>query len=142
VDSLRLEKGYRNWSVDITPEENPFEAGLGFCVSLNKDNFIGQEVLRESKEQGIQRKLCTLTIDADPWMVFGGEAVHANGSTVSRIRSAGYGYSVGKTISFAYLPLELDSIGTELEIEAFGERVMAKVSRDTLYDPKGKNLRI
>lgn len=142
VDSLRLEKGYRYWSVDLTPEENPFEAGLGFCVNLDKDYFIGQDALRGSKELGIQRKLRTLTIDADPWAVFGGEAVHNNGTVISRLRSAGYGYTVKETIGFAYLPLPMGEIGNELEIEVFGERVRAKVSRDTLYDPKGEKLRL
>jgi 4-methylaminobutanoate oxidase (formaldehyde-forming) len=142
IDSLRLEKGYRYWSVDITPNENPYEAGLGFCVRLDKGDFIGREALIKTREAGIRRKLCTLTVEADPWMLYGGEAVSINGHLVSRIRSAGYGHTVGKLIAMAYLPNELAKEGTQVEIEAFGNCITGTVVPDTVYDPKGSRLRV
>ncbi len=145
LDSLRLEKGYRYWSADITPSENPYEAGLGFCVRPNKGDFIGREALLKVKTQGLQRRLCTLTLADDACVLYGGEAVSAggreNGRIVSRLRSGGHGYTVGKNIGYAYLPVELATEGTPLEVEVFGERVKAEVAADVLFDPKGERIR-
>ncbi|MBI2976460.1 MAG: FAD-dependent oxidoreductase [Chloroflexi bacterium] len=75
LDTLRLEKGYRAWSSDMTPAETPYEAGLGFCVRLNKGDFIGREALAKAKGKPLTRKLCVVTFDgADP-NLYGGEAV-------------------------------------------------------------------
>jgi len=141
LDSLRLEKGYRYWSADITPLENPLEAGLGFCVKFNKGDFIGREALLKIKAEGLKRKLCTITLD-DRALVYGGEPVYAEGKLLSRLRSGGYGYTVSKTIGLVYLPKELTQIGTPLEVECFGERFPAEVAADVLYDPKGERLRM
>ena len=144
VDSLRLEKGYRYWSTDLTPAENPYEAGLGFCVRLGKGEFIGREALRRIKADGSQRKLCTVTLttplpdDAD---LYGGEAVYASGQVRGRLRSGGWGYTVGKHIGYVYLPLDLTGVGTRLEVEVFGQRCGAEVAPDVLYDPEGARLR-
>jgi len=134
LESLRLEKGYRYWSSDITPSENPYEAGLGFAVRLNKGDFMGRDALLKSKERGIRQRLCTLTFDGEPGVIYGGEAVYSNGQVVGRIRSGGYGYTVGKNIGLCYLPMELAEIGIRLEIELFGERIPAEVAPDMLYD--------
>jgi glycine cleavage system aminomethyltransferase T len=144
VDSLRLEKGYRYWSSDLTPAENPYEAGLGFCVRLQKGDFIGREALLRVKAAGIQRKLCTITLaaplpgDSD---LYGGEAVYADGRLAGRLRSAGWGYTVARHIGLLYLPLALTPPGTSLEVEAFGARFAAEVVPDVLYDPGGTRLR-
>jgi 4-methylaminobutanoate oxidase (formaldehyde-forming) len=86
LESLRLEKGYRYWSSDITPTENPYEAGLGFAVKLGKGNSIGRATLLEIKEKGTAQRLCTLTFGGEPGVIYGGEAVHSNGQ-VCRARS-------------------------------------------------------
>jgi glycine cleavage system T protein len=144
VDSLRLEKGYRYWSSDLTPAENPYEAGLGFCVRLQKGDFIGREALLRVKAAGIQRKLCTITLaaplpsDSD---LYGGEAVYADGRLVGRLRSAGWGYTVARHIGLLYLPAAVATPGTSLEVEAFGVRYAAEVAADVLYDPAGTRLR-
>jgi len=144
VDSLRLEKGYRYWSTDLTPAENPYEAGLGFCVRPQKGEFIGREALLRVKAEGIQRKLCTITLtatmpaDSD---LYGGEAVYFGGRVVGRLRSAGWGYTVGQHIGLVYLPPALAVRGTPLEVEAFGACFAAEVAADVLYDPAGARLR-
>jgi 4-methylaminobutanoate oxidase (formaldehyde-forming) len=141
LDSLRLEKGYRYWSSDITPLENPLEAGLGFCVKFNKGDFIGKEALQKIKAAGLKRKLATITLNIDTGL-YGGEAVYGPGNQLmGRLRSGGFGYTVGKTIGLVYLPLELSQPGTPLDVEIFGERVKAEVAADVLYDPKGDRLR-
>jgi 4-methylaminobutanoate oxidase (formaldehyde-forming) len=145
VDSLRLEKGYRYWSSDLTPAENPYEAGLGFCVRLQKGDFIGREALLRIKAAGVQRKLCTITLaaplpeDAD---LYGGEAVYADGRVVGRLRSGGWGYTVARHIGLVYLPAALATPGTPLEVEVFGARIAAAVAPDVLYDPAGSRLRL
>jgi 4-methylaminobutanoate oxidase (formaldehyde-forming) len=144
VDSLRLEKGYRYWSTDLTPAENPYEAGLGFCVRLQKSEFVGREALLRIKAEGVQRKLCAITLAApmpDESDLYGGEAVYAGGPVVGRLRSAGWGYTVAKHIGLVYLPTALSAIGTALEVEAFGARFAAEVAPDVLYDPGGVRLR-
>ncbi|MCP4424355.1 MAG: aminomethyl transferase family protein, partial [Chloroflexi bacterium] len=138
LESLRLEKGYRYWSGDITPDENPYEAGLGFAVKLKSGgDFIGREALLKAKASGRQRRLCTLTIEDTSIVIYGGEAVYSDGNLVGRVRSGGYGYTVGKNIALSYLPIELAKVGTEVGVEIFGETIAAEVAADALYDPKG-----
>lgn len=143
LDSLRLEKGYRYWSADITPAENPFEAGLGFCVRLDgrKGDFIGRAALLEIKAAALKRRLCTLTIDGEPAVIYGGEAVYSGDRLVGRVRSGGYGYTAGKNIGLAYLPLDVAQVGAPLAVEVFGQRIAAEVAPDVLYDPNGDRLR-
>jgi 4-methylaminobutanoate oxidase (formaldehyde-forming) len=141
LDSLRLEKGYRYWSADITPTDNPLEAGLGFCVRFDKGDFIGREALLKIKAEGLQQRLCTLIIGGEAGLLYGGEPIYVGGRLVGRIRSGGYGYTIGQNIGLAYLPLDLAARGTGLEVEILGERVRAAVAADILYDPQGTHLR-
>jgi glycine cleavage system T protein len=142
LDSLRLEKGYRYYSMDVTMLENPYEAGLGFCIRMNKGDFIGREALAKLKEKGPTQKLCTLTIGGEDYLtIYGGEAVLQGSAVVGRLRSAGYGYTVRRNIAYSYLPLALAKVGTKLEVEIFGKRVPAEVAEDVLHDPKGDRLR-
>jgi len=141
LESLRMEKGYRYWSADITPDENPYEAGLGFAVKLEKGDFIGRNALIKIKGQGLTRRLCTLTLDRSSCIIYGGEAIYANGQVAGRVRSGAYGYTVRKIIGLGYLPLDLAEPGTKVEVEVFDERVPAEVPPDTLYDSRNERLR-
>jgi len=142
LDSLRLEKGYRVWGSDITPDENPYEAGLGFCVRLKSGGeFIGKQALLQARKEGHERRLCTLTLYDDGCVLYGGEAVYAREKLVGRVRSAGYGYTVGKNIALTYLPLEFAGMGSGVQVEVFGELIEALVVPDTLYDAEGRRLR-
>ncbi|MCL4269083.1 MAG: FAD-dependent oxidoreductase [Anaerolineales bacterium] len=141
IDSLRLEKGYRYWSGEISPDYTPYEAGLGFAVKLDKDNFIGKEALVKQKAQGLTRKLCTIILADDRTIVLGKEPIHLNGKTVGWVASGGFGYSVNKSIAYAYLPMEYAKPGTKLEIECFGEQVSAEVTQAVLWDPKGERIK-
>lgn len=140
LESLRLEKCYRYWSIDLTTAENPFESGQGFCVKMTKPDFIGRDALAKIKNEGIERRLVPLTCSGDV-VIYGGEAVSFNGRVVSRIRSAGYGYTVGKNIALCYLPLDLAQIGNSVSIFVFGESVPALVSPDPLFDPSGEHVK-
>jgi 4-methylaminobutanoate oxidase (formaldehyde-forming) len=142
LDALRLEKGYVALAGDITASENPYEARLGFCVRLDAGEFIGQQALLKIKSGGIKQRLCTLAVGGDESLaLYGGEAVLHQGRAISRLRSAGYGYTVKKNIGYAYLPVELISDMLSLEVDIFGETVSASVAADVLYDPEGKSLK-
>jgi glycine cleavage system T protein len=141
IDALRLEKGYRAWGSDITPEDTPFEAGLGFAVAMDKGDFVGRESLEKQVANGVERRLSCLVLADARAMTLGNEPVFADGSVVSRVTSGGVGYSVGKSIAYAYLPSDLAEVGRSLEVEVFGERVGAEVAAEPLYDPEGERIR-
>jgi 4-methylaminobutanoate oxidase (formaldehyde-forming) len=135
IDSMRLEKGYRVWAADITPDETPYEGGLGFCVK--EHDFIGRDAL---DPEPARRLACLLL--ADPRSVaLGNEPVRANGEVAGRVTSGGYGYSVGRSIAYAYLPAELAEPGTAVEVEIFGDWIEAEVAREPLFDPSGERVR-
>jgi 4-methylaminobutanoate oxidase (formaldehyde-forming) len=141
VDSLRIEKGYRYWSADITPEYTPLESGQGFCVKLDKGDFQGRDALVRQKSEGLKRKLCCLVLAQPRVVALGNEPVFADGRVVSRVTSGGYGYVVGESVAFAYMPPTLATIGTQVGIEVDGERVPAAVSRDPRYDPSNSSIK-
>lgn len=142
IESMRLEGGFLAWAADVTPETNPYEAGLGFAVKLDKPvSFVGKEAVEQVKAQGAQRKLCCLVL-ADPGTVaLGNEPVRSDGKAVSRVTSGGRGYSVGKSIAYAYLPVELTEAGTELSVEVFGEEIPAEVVPMPLWDPRHERVK-
>ena len=143
LDSLRMEKGYRYYGTDLTLLDNPLEAGLAFCVRFDKGRFNGREALLSARTAGIKRRLRTLLIGDEEYLaVYGGEAVHADGSVVGRLRSCSYGFTVRRNITYAYLPAELGP-GTQVEVDVFGRRVPAEVTRDAVVgrpQPAGQGL--
>ncbi|HVK29156.1 MAG TPA: FAD-dependent oxidoreductase [Nocardioides sp.] len=139
-NSLRLEKGYRSFGGDMTNEHDPYEAGLGFAVKLDKGDFIGRDALIERKANQ-KRTLACLTIDSTEDVVLGKEPVLAGGRPVGYVTSAAYGYTIEKGIAYAWLPLEVAEVGTELEIGYFDKRVKAVVTAEPLFDPTMTRLR-
>ena len=140
IDSLRLEKGYRYWSGDISPEYTPFEAGLDFCVKLNKGDFMGRSALVSQREKGITRRLCCLTIQSAPLMPVGKEAILDGDKGVGLVTTAGFGHTVKKPIAYGYLPEPYTKPGTRLQIVVAAERYEAQVEKEPLYDPE--NLKV
>jgi 4-methylaminobutanoate oxidase (formaldehyde-forming) len=138
IDSLRLEKGYRVWGADITPEDTPFEARLGFAVKTEKEDFVGRDALAE---RSAPERLLRCLVLADPRAVaLGSEPVRIGGELVGRVTSGGYGYTVGKSIAYAYVPAE-HTPGTEVAVEIFGEWVPGVVAEEPLFDPQGERIR-
>jgi glycine cleavage system aminomethyltransferase T len=143
LDPLRLEKGFKYFTTDLTPTTTPYEAGLGFCVDLNKGDFIGRDALVKQKAEGLRRKLCTLVLtDTDEFVqIYGGEAVYHGDKLVTRVRSGGYGFTVKKNILYAFLPIELAKQGNRFKIELIEGMFEAEVTPAVLYDPKGEKTR-
>lgn len=139
IDSCRMEKGYLYWSGDITPDYNPYEAGLGFCVALDKPDFIGKQALERIKAEGVTKRLCSFTVEGfAPF--HGGEAIILDGKVVGRTTSTAYGHSMKKTIAFGYLDLE-NASAKSFEIEAFGNSYDAERGPRCLYDAKMERLK-
>jgi 4-methylaminobutanoate oxidase (formaldehyde-forming) len=142
IDSLRLEKGYRVWGADITPDETPYEGGVGFCVKLDKDGgFIGRDALVEAKERGPRTRLCCLLLEDPRSVALGNEPVRIDGEVRGRVTTGGYGYTVERSIAYAYLPPEQAEPGTRVAVEIFGSWVEGEVAAEPLLDPKGERIR-
>jgi glycine cleavage system aminomethyltransferase T/glycine/D-amino acid oxidase-like deaminating enzyme len=139
IDSLRLEKGYRVWAADITPEDSPDEAGLGFCVRMDKD-YVGRDALDAAREQGLRRRLRCLVLDDPRSVALGNEPVRIGADLVGRVTSGGYGYSVARSIAYAYLPADVE-LGTGVELDIFGRWIPGQVVADPLFDPRGERIR-
>jgi 4-methylaminobutanoate oxidase (formaldehyde-forming) len=142
IDSLRLEKGYRVWAADITPDETPHEAGLGFCVK-KQGAFLGAEALgvgSGADPASAHRRLRCLVLEDPRSVALGNEPVRVNGEVVGRVTSGGYGYTVERSIAYAYVPAEVE-VGTAIEVDIFGEWIAGKVTREPLFDPKGERIR-
>jgi len=141
IDSLRLEKGYRVWGSDITPDDTPYESGLGFCVKLDEKQFTGHAALAAAHEEGPRSQLCCLVL-ADPRSVaLGNEPVRVDGAIAGRVTSGGFGYTVKRSIAYARLPSESAEPGTAVAVEVFGEWVDAEVTKEPLLDPAGERVR-
>jgi glycine cleavage system aminomethyltransferase T len=142
IDGLRLEKGYRVWGADLSPDVTPYEAGLGFCVRLGKPGgFLGAAALAEARERGLTRRLRCLTLSDPRAVCLGNEPVRVGGQVVGRVTSGGYGYTVRRSIAYAYLPVAAGEPGTKVEVGVFGEWVPGVVTREPLYDPSGERVR-
>jgi 4-methylaminobutanoate oxidase (formaldehyde-forming) len=142
IDTLRLEKGYRVWAADITPDETPYEGGVGFCVKLDKEGgFIGRAELAQAKERGPRVRLCCLTLSDPRSVALGNEPVRIGDQIRGRVTTGGYGYTVERSIAYAYLPPEAADPGTEVAVEIFGRWIGGAVAAEPLFDPQGERIR-
>lgn len=132
--SLRLEKGYRSFGADLTTEHEPYQAGLGFAVKLDKGDFIGREALIARKDTSTTRLTC-LTLPEPGSVVVGKEPVYDDTACVGYVTSAAYGYTIGAGIAYAWLPERLTAVGTHVQIGYFDQRVDAVVTAEPLFDP-------
>lgn len=137
LDTLRLEKGYRYWSSELSPDTNPYEVGLGFAVALEKGEFIGRAALQKAKGAVKRQLACFLMEGFVP--LHGGEAILHDGKVIESVTSGGYGHTIGKSIAYGFVPLEL-ARETRFEIEAFGTRHAALRSARAPYDPDRRKI--
>ena len=127
LDSLRMEKGYRYYGTDMGLLDNPFEAGLGFCVRREKWSSLSAE---------ITRRLRTLAVGGQEYVpIYGGEAVLSGGRVVGRLRSCAYGFTVTKNLAYSYLPMDLKP-GAHVEVEVFGQTLPATVMSDAVLSKR------
>ena len=137
--SLRLEKGWGAWGLEFRPDFNAVEAGMDVFINWNKD-FVGKEATARFRDEGVDRKLVTLTVDT-PMDVTLDEAVLVNDAAVGYITSGGYAHHVGKSMAMAYVAAEHAAAGTVVNVEIMGEMYPAEVQGAPLYDPNGGRMR-
>ena len=147
IESLRLEKGYRAWGSDITPNDNPFQAGLGWAVKLKTDiPFLGREAAEKLAAQPLSKRFVGFTTEDPEVVLLGRETILRDGKPVGYLTSGGFGYTVEKPIGYGYLRNPdgvTDSFIAEgsYELEVASQRVPCRVHTRALYDPKGDRIK-
>jgi 4-methylaminobutanoate oxidase (formaldehyde-forming) len=147
VNSLRMETGYRHWESDITPEDTPYEAGLGFGVKLNKGEFDGRPALIRQKRDGLTKKMALFTLENPEPMLYANEPIYRNGEVVGQIRSGAYGHLLGCAVGMGYVNhtggvTDDWIISANYEIMIEGEKVPAKVFLRSPYDPNNERTKM
>jgi sarcosine dehydrogenase len=147
LESLRLEKGYRAWGSDITPNDTPMEAGLGWAVKLRKNtDFVGRSALEAINGAALSKRFAGFTVDDPEIVLLGRETILRNGEPVGYLTSGGYGYTVGKNIGYGYVR-NADGIDDdflmsgEYELVVAMEKTPAHIHIEPLYDPKGEKVK-
>jgi 4-methylaminobutanoate oxidase (formaldehyde-forming) len=145
INSLRLEKGYRAFGAELSPDETPFEAGLAFAVDFNKD-FLGRAAMLAAKERP-RKKLLTAFVLNDPEPpVWGGEVIFRNGVGVGYTTSGSYGHTVGGGIAMGYVKNAGEPVTPEwilagrYELLVDGRRIVATPHLRPVYDPKRERI--
>ncbi|MFO1091566.1 MAG: FAD-dependent oxidoreductase [Hyphomicrobiales bacterium] len=148
IESLRLEKGYRAWGADITPNDTPFHAGLGWAVKLKSNKpFLGREALTAVVEKPLAKQLAAFTTTRDDVVLLGRETILRNGKPVGYLSSGGFGYTVGKPIGLGYVR-NADGVDRAFleagryELVVAQETVEAKLHMEPLYDPSNARVKI
>ncbi len=139
IESLRLEKGYRVWGADIGPDTTPVEAGLAFAVRPG-GGFVGHEAVDAARQAGAASQLCCLVLDDPRAVALGGEPVRVADRVLAEVTSGGYGYTVARSIAYAYLPAGTPA-GARVDVQVDGTWVPGTVVASPLYDPKGDRVR-
>jgi 4-methylaminobutanoate oxidase (formaldehyde-forming) len=152
VDSLRLEKGYRAWGRELTPDVNPFEAGLAFAVDWNKGEFRGRAALEALKAAGgaaaARRRIVSLVVDAPQTNLWGNELILRDGAPVGFVSSAAFGHTLGRPVALGLVtasarPADQAWIDRgRWEVDLAGDRFAAAVSLRAPYDPNGSRVRV
>ncbi len=147
IESLRLEKGYRAWGRELTPDVNPYEAGLGFAVKLDKGDFIGRDALVATRSKPPAKRLLSFVgLGPDSPLAYGGELILRNGEPAGEVSSAAYGHTLQSIVALGYVttsraPVDAGFLGGKFEIDIGGERVPVRASVKAPYDPAGANVK-
>ena len=147
LESLRLEKGYRAWASDITPNDTPFEAGLGWAVKMKGNTpFLGRAALETAMGQPLKRRLMGFTVSDPKAVLVGRETILRDGVAVGYLTSGGYGYTVGRNIGFGYVR-NADGVSDDwlaagrYELVVADEVFAAELAPKPLFDPEGLRIR-
>jgi glycine cleavage system T protein len=148
MNSLRMEKGYRHWGHDITDDDTPLEAGLGFAVSWSKSGgFIGRDALARQKQAGVKRRLVQFALEDSDRLLYHNEPIWRDNILVGRITSGMFGHSVGKSLGMGYVENRGEIVDAgfvnsgKYEIEVAGARIAAHASLSAFYDPNSARVK-
>ena len=149
MDSLRIEKAYRHWGHDITDEDTPLEAGLGFAVAFDKNaDFIGRDALLKQKaEKKLTKRLLQFALDDPEPLLYHNEPIYRDGALVGHTSSAAYGHHLGRAIAMGYVRheggVDADYVAAgKWEIDVGLRRFAAKASLRPLYDPTSARMKV
>ncbi len=139
IESLRLEKGYRAWGADIGPDHTPFEAGLGWAVKLrSKVDFKGRAAMAVQKTNGVNKLMAGFLVDDPDTVLLGRETIFRNGERIGWLSSAGYGYTIGKSVGYGFVrskAVDADFVlAGDYTLEVASKRVKARVFMGAVYD--------
>ena len=141
MESLRLEKAYPAWKLELTSEYTPLEAGLDRFVRLDKDDFVGRAALQRQKQEGVARRLVCMTLAAGDCDPMTNAPVYCDGEIAGIVTSGGHGHTIGRAIALAYIEAEAMGSDGALEIEILGQRRAATLSAGAPHDPGNARLR-
>jgi 4-methylaminobutanoate oxidase (formaldehyde-forming) len=148
LESLRLEKGYRAWGRELTPDYTPLEAGLGFAVKLATDlPFRGREALLRQRAQGVTRRMAVLTLQDPEVILWGGELIVRNGRPAGHLSSAAYGHTLGCAVGMGYVVSdagpadEVYVAAGRYQVDVAGALVDAHVHLRAPYDPAATRIK-
>jgi glycine cleavage system aminomethyltransferase T/glycine/D-amino acid oxidase-like deaminating enzyme len=148
LNSLRLEKAYRDFGVDVDNTDNPIEAGLGFAVKLDKEGgFIGRDALVAIKAKGTpQNRMLQFLLQNPEPLLYGNELIYLNGQAVGYLQIGGYGHTLGGAVGIGFAdidePLTAEIVTTgDWEVDVAGERIKALASLRPLFDPKMERIK-
>ena len=147
IDSLRMEKAYRAWGRELTPDDTPWEAGLGFAVRLDKPGgFLGREALLQQRDRRPTKRLVTFVLEEAQAMPWGDEPILRDGRVVGTVTSAAFGHTLGRAVAMGYVRDEAGVDDRYVSAGAFaldvgGERVAARASLAAPYDPRAARVK-
>jgi 4-methylaminobutanoate oxidase (formaldehyde-forming) len=149
IESLRLEKGYRAFGRELTPSENPVEAGLLFACKLKTDiAFLGREAVEKARAEGPRKKLVGFKVDAPEAMLWGGELILRDGAVAGQVTSAAWGEATGSCVGLAYLRASDNSVinagwigAGSYQVNVGGRLYPVSVSLKPLYDATNDKVR-
>ena len=148
LNALRIEKGYRHWGHDITDEDTPLEAGLGFAVKMDKPGgFIGREALLHQKAEGLKQRLVQFLLKSPEPMLYHNEPIWQGNRIAGYIRSGMYAHTLGAACGLGYVTAAGDSVvgpigADDYEIEIAGVRYPALASLKPMYDPSNSRIKM
>ncbi|HEY7437201.1 MAG TPA: FAD-dependent oxidoreductase [Methylomirabilota bacterium] len=147
LDSLRMEKAYRAWGREVTIDDTPWEAGLGFAVRLDKPaSFLGREALLEQRGRPLTKRLLTFVLEDEAALPWGDEPILRDGRVVGSVTSAAFGHTLGRAVAMGYVrdPAGVDEAyvaGGRFELDVGGERIPARAGLAAPYDPRSERVR-
>ena len=141
--SLRLEKSFPSWGLELSPDYSPFDPGMDRFVKLDKDDFVGRAAALVQQQQGRREQLGCFVIETNGLEAdaFGGEAIFRDGALVGYVSSGGYGHCVGQSLALGYIKPAAFDPAADYRIELLGEQCPAKLAAVPLYDPEGTKMR-
>ena len=146
MDSCRIEKGFRHFGHDITPEDHVLEAGLGFAVKTSKPDFIGRDAVLRKKDAGLDTRMMQFRLKDPEPLLYHNEPILRDGEIVGFLSSGAYGHALGGAIGLGYVPCKGETaealLASSYEIDVAGTRVAAEASLKPMYDPASERVKV